>query len=46
MTHTEIITVLAPAGAIPHPSRFHHTDIDGDRLLISTALAPDGTPGV
>lgn len=46
MTRTEIITILAPAGAIPHPSCFRHTDIDGDRLLISTALAPDGTPGI
>lgn len=46
MTHTEIITILAPAGAIPHPSRFTHTDEDGDRLLISTALLNDGTPGL
>ncbi|WP_251073931.1 hypothetical protein [Streptomyces sp. ISL-111] len=48
MAPTEIITVLAPnpAGAVPHPSRYSHTDIDGDRLLISTALHPDGTPGI
>ena len=46
MPRTEIITILAPAGAIPHPSRFTHTDPDGDRLLISTALLDDGTPGI
>ncbi|MCX5176756.1 hypothetical protein [Streptomyces virginiae] len=40
------MTILAPAGAIPHPSRFTHTDADGDRLLISTALFDDGTPGL
>ncbi|MFI5831032.1 hypothetical protein ACIA6C_27925 [Streptomyces sp. NPDC051578] len=46
MTHTEIITILPPAGAAPHPSRYSHTDMDGDRLLISTALFDDGTPGI
>lgn len=48
MTHTEIITILnpTPAGAIPHDSAFKHTDIDGDRLLISTARFDDGTPGL
>ncbi|MCX4540471.1 hypothetical protein [Streptomyces sp. NBC_01565] len=40
------IAFTRPTGAIPHPSRFHHTDIDGDRLLISTALFDDGTPGL
>ncbi|MEU9498192.1 hypothetical protein [Streptomyces sp. NPDC048196] len=43
---TEIVTVLRPAGVIPHPSRYSHTDVDGDRLLISTALFDDGTPGI
>lgn len=43
---TEIITVLAPTGAAPHPSRYTHTDVDGDRLLISTALIPGDVPGV
>ncbi|MFD5900975.1 hypothetical protein ACFWHG_05685 [Streptomyces microflavus] len=47
MAPTEIITILAPSpGAVPHPSRYAHSDIDGDRLLISTALFPDGTPGL
>lgn len=46
MTHTEITAILRPAGAVPHPSRYAHADVDGDRLLISTALLPDGTPGV
>ncbi|MFJ5644123.1 hypothetical protein [Streptomyces sp. NPDC093223] len=35
-----------PAGAIPHDSAFKHTDVDGDRLLISTAIFNDGTPGI
>jgi len=43
---TEIVTILRPAGAIPHESRYAHTDIDGDRLLISTALMPDNVPGI
>ncbi|MFJ8163843.1 hypothetical protein ACIRBY_23350 [Streptomyces sp. NPDC096136] len=42
----EIRIALTPTGAVPHPSRFTHTDIDGDRLLISTALFDDGTPGI
>jgi hypothetical protein len=48
MTHTEIVTILnpTPAGAVPHPSRYSHTDVDGDRLLISTALFDDGAPGL
>ena len=46
MPRTEIITILAPAGAVPHPSRYSHTDIDGDRLLISTALMPGNVPGI
>lgn len=44
--HTEIRVILQPAGAVPHESRYAHTDIDGDRLLISTALMPDNIPGV
>lgn len=43
---TEIRVILAPNGAIPHESRYAHTDVDGDRLLISTALFDDGTPGI
>jgi hypothetical protein len=43
---TEIVTILRPAGAIPHESRYAHTDVDGDRLLISTALMPDNVPGI
>ncbi|MEV8396323.1 hypothetical protein [Streptomyces niveus] len=46
MPRTEIVSVLAPAGAVPHPSRYSHTDIDGDRLLISTALMPGNVPGI
>lgn len=48
MPQTEIVTILSPAprGAVPHPSRYLHTDVDGDRLLISTALFPDGAPGL
>lgn len=43
----EIHMVLhQPAGAVPHESAFKHTDVDGDRLLISTALFDDGTPGI
>ena len=43
----EIRMVLhQPAGAVPHESAFKHTDVDGDRLLISTALYDDGTPGI
>lgn len=47
MTERTVISViLAPAGAIPHESAYKHTDSDGDRLLISTALLDDGTPGL
>ncbi|MFD4943059.1 hypothetical protein ACFWNT_11085 [Streptomyces sp. NPDC058409] len=48
MTHTEIITILSPtpASAVPHPSRYLHADIDGDRFFISTAVFDDGTPGL
>ncbi|MFE2967536.1 hypothetical protein ACFXKC_28460 [Streptomyces sp. NPDC059340] len=35
-----------PAGAVPHESAYKRTDEDGDRLLISTALYDDGTPGI
>lgn len=45
MTHTEIVTILNPAGVEPHPSRYTHTDVDGDRLLISTADI-NGEPGL
>ena len=44
--HREIRVVLQPAGAIPHESAYKHTDIDGDRLLISTALMPGNVPGI
>ncbi|WP_019548440.1 hypothetical protein [Streptomyces sulphureus] len=30
----------------PQPPRFHHTDIDGDRLLITTADIPSQGRGV
>ncbi|MFD4934461.1 hypothetical protein [Streptomyces virginiae] len=46
MTAEIRLAFARPAGAIPHPSRFTHTDEDGDRLLISTALLTDGTPGL
>jgi hypothetical protein len=46
MPDIRIGLIPAPAGAVPHPSRFTHTDVDGDRLLISTALFDDGTPGL
>ncbi|MFF7184650.1 hypothetical protein ACFZAR_05325 [Streptomyces sp. NPDC008222] len=42
----EIRVVLQPAGFVPHESRYSHTDIDGDRLLISTAVMPGNVPGV
>ena len=35
-----------PAGVVPHESAYKHTDADGDRLLIATALHDDGTPGI
>jgi hypothetical protein len=40
------VVLHQPSGFVPHESAFKHTDIDGDRLLISTALYPDGTPGI
>ncbi|MFI0233090.1 hypothetical protein [Streptomyces sp. NPDC017086] len=43
---SEIRVVLQAAGAIPHESAYKHTDIDGDRLLISTALMPGNVPGI
>jgi len=46
MPRTEIITFLPAAGAVPHPSRYSHTDPDGDRLLISTALMPGNVAGI
>jgi hypothetical protein len=42
----EIRMILQPAGAVPHDSAYKHTDIDGDRLLISTALMPDNVSGI
>ncbi|MEV5606983.1 hypothetical protein [Streptomyces sp. NPDC052225] len=30
----------------PQPPRYHHTDIDGDRLLITTAEIPEVGAGV
>ena len=48
MTERRDIHVLLhqPAGFVPHESAYKHTDVDGDRLLISTALFDDGTPGI
>ncbi|ARX81578.1 hypothetical protein SMD44_00976 [Streptomyces alboflavus] len=46
MPRTEIVTILPPAGAVPHESAFKHTDEDGDRLLIATALLADNKPGI
>ncbi|WP_405794065.1 hypothetical protein [Streptomyces sp. NBC_01506] len=46
MPRNEIVTILAPAGAVPHPSRYAHIDVDGDRLLIATALMPGNVPGI
>lgn len=43
---SEIRVVLQPAGLVPHDSAYKHTDIDGDRLLISTALMPGNIPGL
>lgn len=34
------------AFADPKPPRFHHTDVDGDRLLITTASIPGRGAGV
>lgn len=44
-TPTTIISILTP-GVTPHPSKYTHTDVDGDRLLISTALLPGNIPGL
>lgn len=38
---TEIVVIHNP-----QPPRYHHTDVDGDRLLITTADIPDVGPGV
>lgn len=47
MARTEIVTILNPnPGAVPHPSRYAHTDPDGDRLLIATAVMPGNVPGL
>lgn len=46
MPELRIALITPPAGAQPHPSRYAHTDIDGDRLLIATALMPDNVPGI
>jgi hypothetical protein len=40
MAVTEIVAIVDPK-----PPRYHHADVDGDRLLITTADI-DGTPGV
>lgn len=45
MTRTEII-IFADPKPEPHPDRYHHTDVDGDRLLVTTALVPDHGPGI
>ncbi|MET9656365.1 MULTISPECIES: hypothetical protein [unclassified Streptomyces] len=42
----EIRMVLQPAGAIPHESAYKQSDLDGDRLLISTACMPGNVPGI
>lgn len=42
----DIRIAITTPGAEPHPSRYTHTDIDGDRLLIATALMPGNTPGI
>lgn len=38
----EIVTVILD----PQPPKFTNVDVDGDRLLITTAELPDGTPGI
>ncbi|MEU6222276.1 hypothetical protein [Streptomyces sp. NPDC047042] len=38
---TEIVVIHNP-----RPPRYHHTDVDGDRLLITTADIPNVGPGV
>jgi uncharacterized membrane protein (UPF0127 family) len=40
---TEIVTILPPGGTQP---KYTHTDVDGDRLLITTATFDDGARGV
>ncbi|MEX3101190.1 MULTISPECIES: hypothetical protein [unclassified Streptomyces] len=42
----EIRVAILPPGVVPHDSAYKHTDVDGDRLLIGTALFDDGTPGI
>lgn len=42
MTAPTTIVVLSS----PQPPRYHHTDVDGDRLLITTADIPTVGPGV
>lgn len=44
MTNTRI--AIVPGGVTPHESAYRHTDVDGDRLLISTSLIPDVGPGI
>lgn len=39
---TEIITIISD----PQPPKFTHVDVDGDRLLITTAKLPDESPGI
>lgn len=46
MPDIHVVIATPPAGVQPHPSAYTHTDVDGDRLLISTALFDDGTPGI
>ena len=43
MTITQHTIVIQPD---PAPERFHHTDVDGDRLLVTTADVPGHGPGV
>lgn len=41
------MSIIPERGVLPHESAFTHTDGDGDRLLISTAvLDSDGSPGI
>jgi hypothetical protein len=40
-TPTVIVTVIDP-----QPPRYHHTDVEGDRLLITTADIPGAGKGV
>jgi hypothetical protein len=41
----QIITIVDPKPE-PHPDRYLHTDVDGDRLLVTTAHVPDHGAGV